>query len=104
MINTIPPRYMRPRDMAQLYGITTKALYELLWSGEIRGVAIGGRALVDCESAASFFATLPNEFMTPSSVKEAKHKKKKIQQWLRERASVANRAGDEYALGLSDET
>jgi excisionase family DNA binding protein len=63
---------MRPREAARYYGLGKKALYELLWSGQIRGVECGKKALVDRESADAFFAALPNAFITTAYAEKSR--------------------------------
>jgi excisionase family DNA binding protein len=50
----------KAREFAQLTGLSRSRVYELVASGELRAVRIGGRILIDAEAAKAWFANLPD--------------------------------------------
>jgi excisionase family DNA binding protein len=49
----------KAREFAQLTGLSRTRVYELIASGELRAVRIGGRVVIDAEAAKAWFANLP---------------------------------------------
>jgi hypothetical protein len=69
-LHTPSPKFATIDDLGTITGMSRRVIYDKLGTGELKGVKVGGRTLIDVEAALSWMRSLPPPTIRPPRVRE----------------------------------